>query len=391
MTYTISNVKDDLEGIMGGTTVNEITNINNAFARAGRRVLSRINPAETLRKSYLTLYDGVYEYASPTDLKDKEIRDLKPQINRSLNDNFGQITGEEFDLRKSDNTLQVVDLDGTKIIKVVKSLSPGKLSFAPMNDTTNWTADGTGLTSLTKDTLYYVSGGASLKLTKASGQTSGTLTNSSLTALDLTKYQNIGAAFFWVYLPTTTNASTLTTITARWGTDSSNYYEASASAPHNRSAFHAGWNLVRFDWPTSATGTPTITSIAYLRIALTTTSTAISAIYFDDFFFSLPKIFELEYYSDCVFRDTSGNWTTTINASVGDDTIINLGTTSYNIFLYETALVATQQQQGEKAIADRKTFMEELEGSGKRSGLYAEYHESNPDEAIQPQATYYSL
>jgi len=391
MSYTIANAKDDLEGIMGGTTVNEITNINSLFARAGRRVLSRINPAETLRRTYITLYDGVYDYTPPSDLKDKEVRDLKPQANRTSGDNFNQLSGEEFDLRKTNNTIQVVDIDGSKVLRVAKSLSPGAVTFATMNETTGWTADGVGLTDLSQDTLYYISGSASLKLNKASGQTSGTLTNSSLSSLDLTTYQNDAAAFLWVYLPSTPAAADLTSITVRWGSSASDYYEATASAPHNRSAFHAGWNLVRFDWPTSDTGTPDITAIDYLRLSVTTSTDAISAIRFDHFFFSLGKVYELEYYSDCIFRDTTGSWTTTIAANVADDTIINLGTTSYNIFLYEAALSAAQQQQGEKSAADRITFKEELFGTGSNPGLYAEYHQSNPDEAISSQSTYYSV
>lgn len=237
MSYLVSNAKDDLEGILGGTTVNNITNLNSLLARGGRRVLSRIDPAETLRISALTLEQGTYVYDAPLDLKDKKVRALRPQSDRTLLDDLSQVSGDRFDLYKEaasgNNTFQVVDYEGAKQLLVSKDITP----------------------ATTQD--------------------------------------------YW-----------------------------------------------------------------------------------------------LEYYSTCIFRDSQvpANWTETINASVGDDTIINLGLTSYNIFLYECALLAAQQTQGDRQAADVAFFRKELFGDGKNdAGLYGEYQAANPTESIDPQTTYYNL
>jgi len=235
MAYTIANAKDDLEGILGGTTVNNVTNINSVFARAGRRVLSRIDPAETVRSTSITI-DDTFVVTAPADLKDGKIRDIFiTGGDRATSENPSGGSGKEFAVYHTGNdtpkTVQVKTLNGTK-----------NLYF-----TEDWTEDD----------------------------------------------------------------------------------------------------------------------------------------------------YTLEYFSDCMFRTSdSGTWSTTIPSTpaVGlDNTLINLGTSSWNIFLYECALVIAQQSQGEKQLADIKFFTDELFGNQQKSGLYAEYLTANPNEAVQPQQTYYRV
>src|SRR3990167_8147776 len=141
-TFTISNVKDDLIGIVHSTTLNKITNFNSVLQRAARNLLSRIDPADTKRITQITnaLYDDIYDYSAPSDLKGNKIVDIRPQINRATSDSMSQRFGKSFDLLKRLNTLHDCD-----------SLTA--------NGT--WSVCGDG-TNLTADTLDYVSGSASL-------------------------------------------------------------------------------------------------------------------------------------------------------------------------------------------------------------------------------------
>jgi hypothetical protein len=386
MSFTIGNAKDDLSGILHGTTVNSITGIDRLLERAGRTVLSRIEPSESARRSELTVYDGVEEYDPPDDFKDRKVRDIAPQVNRSGSDNFRNVVGNDFERDNENNTFSVVEYDGSKVLKLKKRLTPAKKSFAHFTDDEGWAADGTGLTSLTLDRLIYAEGGTSLKFNKASAQTSGNIATSTISSVDLTDYQDIAAAFLRLWLPNAAAAAGLTSLNLRWGSSVSAYWANDATTPHNRSAFKAGWNLVRFDWPTSSTGTPDETAVDYARLALTTTSAAINAIRVDDLFFSIGKILDFEYFSSYAFRDSNGTWRESVE---NDETIINLGPTSYNIFLYEAAILCAQQVQGENSSNDITFFREMLHGNGKQAGLYAEYLEGNPNEAIQPRTRWY--
>lgn len=388
MNYTVGNAKDDLASMLHGTTVSQINNINGAFRRAANVVLSRIDPAETMRVAELTVYDGINEYSPPTDLKDRKVSDITPQVNRTSGDSPRNFSGNDFETRNENNSFRVYRRDGETVLKYNKRLTPARKILAHFDGNEGWTADGTGLTDLQTDTLLYAEAGSSQRFNKASGQTSGTLTTTTISAIDLTSYQDT-AAFIRVYLPTLAAATGLTSLTLRWGSSASDYWEATATAPHNRSGFNKGWNLVRFDWPTSDTGTPVVTAVDYARLALTTSSAAINAIRVDELFFSVGKIVDFEYYSNCLFRDEDGNWSEEVDDDSGDDTIINLGPTSYEIFLNELGLICCQGLQGEAAASDRTAFKEALFGAANQPGLYDEYLEGNPTEAIAPRTTWY--
>ena len=389
MAFTVDTLKNDLAGILHGTTVNSITNISGLIRRCALIMLTRIDPDETKRMHELTVYDGVDEYDPPEDQKDRKVTDIAPQVNRTAGDSPRSIIGNDFGKAKRNDTFRITHRDGEKVLQLIKRLTPSRKVFAHMDGNEGWAADGTGLTDLAVDRIIYAEAGSSLKFDKASGQTSGYIETSTLSSIDLTDYEDIASAFVRIWLPTTAAAAALSSLDLRWGSSSAAYWSASASAPHNRSSFKKGWNIVRFDWPTSSTGTPDVTAIDYARLTLTTTSGAINSIRVDDLFFSIGKIFDYEYYSSYPFRDEDGEWHESIPADVGDNTILNSGPTSYPILLHEVAMAAAQQKQGADAAADVNYATTMLFGEGSEPGLYSQYLEGNPTEAIQPRTSWY--
>ena len=223
----VQNAKDDLAGILHGTTVNKITNINALLDRAMRTTLTRIDPSETHRRFEITLQEDVIDYDAPEDLKDRKITDFYPQADRTRADNPRIVVGNEFDRLLEENTIRVVIYDGTKSLRIKKSV--------------------------TENTDYY-----------------------------------------------------------------------------------------------------------------------------------------LDYYSEYGFRTADGTtWHPNVSAAGGDNALINLGLTSYEIWLYEAAILCAQQQQGKNSSNDVTFFRDILYGSSKAAGLYAEYLEGEPDEAIAPRQTWY--
>lgn len=385
--YTWSDCQEDLRGLLHGTELNKIKNLTRAAWRAGRNLLAKVNPAETRQIVQITLYDGVYDYALESDFK--QMVDLRPQVSRQLSDNFAQKRSEDFDLNKAlkNNLIQIKDDGGTKSLRVAKTLTPSKTVVEELDATTGWAVVGDA-TNLTADSLDYVSGGASLNFDlNASGSAGGIEKSTISPAVDLTDHDEKSSLFAWVYLP---DISIITNVILRWGNDTSNYWSRTVTAAHNESAFHNGWNLLRFDWNgATETGTVAPASIDYLRITVTYNGTAETDIRVDHIFSSLGKIWEIEYYSNAIFRATGGTFK---SQPTLDTDILNLAEDSYNIFLFELAFFLAQQLQGEDSSFDAKFFKEELHGDGRRKpGLYALYEQNHPDERMEITDSYYTI
>ena len=99
---SITTFKSELEAVLHGTTLNKVVNVNGVINRAARQLLVDVDPMETKRILPFTdiIYNGVWDYALPNDLKGNRVIDIRPQVNRQLTDYFGQIYNQPFDLIK---------------------------------------------------------------------------------------------------------------------------------------------------------------------------------------------------------------------------------------------------------------------------------------------------
>ena len=187
---TVSNFKNDLERSGHGTSVSDLTNINSLIESSARAMLLDSDPPSTKRIVDISnaLYDDVYRYAVPSDLKGNKIIDIRPQASRKLSDVAYQTYQKDFDLRKAveDGTLSTEEDDGTRYLLIDKPLNAGILLNEMESATANgtWTSSGSG--TLSADTVYFVTGGASLKVSSiANGDA---LSNTTMTAIDLTDH-----------------------------------------------------------------------------------------------------------------------------------------------------------------------------------------------------------
>lgn len=397
MSQSISNLKDDLIGITHGANLNKVKNLNSLFFRAAGNLLAMIDSVETKRTMQLTnaIHDDVYDYSAPADLKGNKVIDIRPQVNRGIQNNFSQGFTEDFDLRKAlkegKEIFTVRHNSGTKSLRIAATHNSKRVTIHACDNITDngtWAASSDA-SNLTQDTLNYVSGSASLRFDLAAGGTSGVLTNSTLTQVDITDHDEVGSLFLWLYFPT---GSAITSVNLRWGNSSTVYWNRSVTATHEGLSFQNGWNLLRFDWNgATETGTVDPAVIDYVRVAITYSSASIlSACRLDNIVVSIGSIYEIEYYSKYLFQTSAGTWQETTSA---DGDIINLDTESYNLFRYECALAIAQQLQGEDSNFDVNYFRTELYGDGspRNPGKYKLYAMSNPSEAIKRQSSYYRI
>lgn len=383
-TYDITRVKADMEAALHGTTVNQITNLYGLFDRAARDVLTDIDPNETMRFSApVSLHTGVYSYTCPTDLKGNRIFDIRPQADRRPWDGVAQTFSQNFDRIK--NSVLSGALVNVKWNAYVKSLNiavnqqPVVMlnSCDTFDGNGTWTA-GTNVTDVATDNLNFVEGTGSVRFDLTS--TTGYIENSAMDAVDMTDLDPEGELYLWVWMPT---GSEFNSVTLRWGSSASDYWEATATVAQDGTAFATGWNLLAFSWPSSDTGTPDVSSVTYLRVAFDCDS-AQNPVRIDAVTSSLGQLFEVGYYSKYLFRDAV---TGAFKENVTSDTdLLNLDTDSYQVFFNRCMVLASQQKQGVDAMqGDMQFFAQEYEKS--KNAYNAKY----PSQVQKTQQPYYSF
>lgn len=381
MSVTIADIKTRVASKIHGTSVNKIQDFYGLCHEAAGNLLERIDPKETIRVSQITnaLYDRVYDYVAPTDLKDEVILDIRPQTNRVLSDSATNTSGYEFDRNKSIGDFTVKYNNGVKTLRISKSLTAGILLDDANSLTANgtWTAAGNG-TGLTTDTLNKITGSASLKFNISASGTTAYIENSTMTAVDMITLVNAGALFVWVYIPSIT---IITSVNLRWGSDSSNYLHRTVTATQDNTALVVGWNLLRFDWDgATAVGTSVNTAIDYCRVTFNYNGTATTNVRVDNIIGILGSIYEIEYQSKYLFRTSAGTW---IEKPTDDSDIVNLDTTSYPLFIYEIAELCGQEIAGQDSSFDLSYITE------KKKEVWDTYENSNKSERQKQRTTYY--
>lgn len=387
--YSVLNAKADLTGILHGTTLNKVQNINGLFNRAARQLLQDLDPQETIRSTLTgAVFSQIFDYAVPTDLKGSKIIDIGPQVDRTPEDVFLSKYNQDFDIAKNISLQDMFTIVWNQAVKAMRmnfTQAPAPTVIDTISGITNngiWAVDGVGAQSLSANNQNFVVGGGSLQFNLVAGQTSGYIQNTTLTAVDLTAELNQGTQFLWVYLPT---GASVSVVNLRWGTNSTNYYSLSTSVTQSSTAFANGWNLLAFNWTSATTtGSPTITSIRYARITFTYNNTLQTGVLVNGLTSQLGSLLNLEYYSEDLFRDAI---TGAFQATVTDDSnLINLSLDSYNIFLNQLAYLTMQQVQGLDAqFFDANYFL-----NAYTNGI-AKYKLTYKSQVQKPQTTYYQM
>jgi len=386
VSYPITTLLSDIATVTHGTTVNKIPGLYGIINRAARAVLLDVDPKETQRIVQLSqVFNDVFDYPAPADLKgDREI-DLRPQAGRSPWDVFTQSYAKDFDANKLlgvVNKLYTQWNTGVKTLRIEAPTLTAPVTITDTGSTAGWSVGG-GATSLTLDQTNNVAGGGALTFNLSAGQSSGYVENSTLTPIDLSNHENVSTLFGWFNMPT---GSSISSVDVRFGTDSSNYWHYTATATQQNTTFQNGENLLQFPWESATkVGSPSST-ISYVRVTYNYNSTLQTGVKFCNLTSNLGYIFELQYYSKYLFRDPSTNvFQETITDQTDNTKIINLDTESYNLLFNKVAFFVCQALQGADASYDADYWQTEY------NNALARYKAQNPSEALKKTELYYKL
>lgn len=384
--YSVLDLKNDLSGVLHGTTNNQIQNLDGVINRAARQLLLDLDPQETKRtvEFVAPIFNTVYDYPIAADVKGNKIIDIFPQVNRLPQEIWLQSYNQAFDVAKQ-NILSMQNMftinfnSSQKTIRInAPWLNPpiivNQIDSIDSNGT--WSVGGTA-SNLEVNNTNFAQGTGSLQFDVTVG--TGYIENSDMTAVDLSDVANQASMFTWVYVPTGSN---LTSVTLLWGSSSGNYYSKTVTQTQQGTAFVNGWNLCQFDWASATeTGSVDDTEINYARVSLVMTGTN-TGVKVNGLNCILGTILQYSYYSKYLFRNAS---TGAYQETVEDDSdLINLDTESYNLLFNQVAYLAAQQQQGQDSVYDGSVFLKAYtDGLSRYKAMYK-------SELQKPQGSYYA-
>ena len=383
---TIATLKSDLARKLHGVSLSKVESPYNTIAEAGRNLLQRLDPQETIRTEAIenALFDNIYLYTAPSNLKGDKIIDLSPTDGRVRGDNYTKVLIEEFERNKSRKSFTVRYKNGVKFLKLNEDVRTNTLTISECNSTTGWAASNSA-TNLTLDQVSSLTGSASLNFDINDSSSVAVIENSTLSKVDLSTFESEYAVFVWLYIP---DASLVTNQILLIGSDSSNYVSKTVTSAHAH-GYTDGWNLLRFDLKdASETGTVDWSTIDFFRLTITHDRTGDTDFRLDSILAGVGEAYEATYYGDALFRGVDGSWKTIPTA---DTDIVQLEVDAYNILLYECAYVLAQELQGENGQFDETYFRRQLDGDGSNLGMYRMYHMSYPSQNKKARSSYYSL
>jgi hypothetical protein len=389
--YTITKLKADLTAALHGTTLSKVQSVNGLIERAAADLLLELDPMETKRISSLAspIYNQVYNYQLPADLKGTKIIDIRPQANRTLLDRYVQQYGQDFDIGKAlalQPNFAIQFNQGLKFIRIDNNLLPQGIVLNQADTISGngtWVTDNTLAVNPTQDSINFVAGASSVSFNLNAVAGTGTITNSTMTAVDMTDNYLQGYEFYYVYLPT---ASNFTSIIFKWGSSASDYWTVTSTTTQEGLTLQNGWNLIAVPWSGSTTvvGSPDYTAVDYLQIGLAYNGTAMNGVKINSFTSQLGTLSEIVYYSKYLFQDSvTGAFQETIT---DDSNIINLDTEARNLLFLLCGTYMTQQVQGLDAMFFDNNFFEQK--YAKALALYKSQYKS---EWQKPRSTYYSM
>lgn len=390
MSYSVLQLKTDLTGVLHGTNLNKIQGVDQMIYRAAREVLLDVDPQETKRTGQLDLlYDEVWDIAIPSDVKGNKIIDIFPQSgNRNFSENPKQSYNREFDLFKGKQfgkiNFSILHDTGVKTMRID---NPNVPALVVVNDLGAVTSNGTWTVfddafNLQSDTVIFAEGSSSLRFDLDGTGTNGGIEIDMDVAVDLSDKEDIASLFEFMYLP---NASGITSIGLRWGSSSSDYWEAVSTVDASSNSFQNFWNRLKYLWnaDTTEVGTPDASDIKYLRVNLIYDGNAQSGIRADRITTQIGEPYNIEYYSKYLFSDSTGAFQETVTS---DDNTINLDTETYNLLFHKVAQLGIQQQADRGSGGSTEEIREWKDAYRDTLKRYKSLYKS---EIVKPQGNYY--
>lgn len=278
MSTTVADIVTNLNTFIGDASTDRVSAADRLqYITEATIWLQESLENQTQNKTYaFSYYDTVHYYKITNSLSDLlEGADLR----RQERDQFytfahksGREMAEEIGQRFMESSWAIERADGEKYLVVNHDSKYVANTIVDCESLTSggglWAADTvtSDATNLTIDSNEFKAGNASFNFdvdVSQSVNNRATISNSTLSVVDLSSYEDLASWVFWIYVPDVTHFSS---ITLYWGTNSTNYWSATSTSDLNGASWVNGWNRVSIPWQGSvATGTPVSSTFGYLR------------------------------------------------------------------------------------------------------------------------------
>jgi hypothetical protein len=385
--YTVAEFKDSVAGLLAGTDLDNVTNLDSAIQRAVRNMLQQVDIPDVMETQAYTLYDGVSEYLAPTNIFGGALVDMRRQGDGG---DFTDYTYKKYISEWNRERMFLpngfsVAFDHRKGVGIARISSPSptpRITLDMCSSATGWTAGGDAINLLVADTVYYKQP-SSLRFNLSAAGSNGYV-EKAIARQDMTKYEGVGVVFVAARIP---NATAITSIGVRLGSSSAAYFDVSNTAGFLGAWKVGEWTIIALDLASATeTGTVDITNVDYLRVYVDYDGNALSNVYIGGVWVSLPTPCEMLFYSSAIFLDSNGALSKTITS---DNDQIVLNDAAYTLLEYETALTCLLQNGGGIAEGLGQTYHLKLHGDGKDLGLYSLYRADNPSEEVRQVGNWY--
>ena len=340
------------------------------------------------------LFDNIFDYALPVDVKADKIIDFRPQVTDSRGEfeTFDLVTPEEFDRRKKveKGLYTILNDDLTRILRVSADVEDETVKVSALEDTAwgTWDTDGVNDSDVKVDNDDFIEGGGSIRFqTDSLDSTDSTvgIQNDSIDDFNISGFLARGSAFVDAKL--TVADTGIHQISLRLGSDSSNYYQINDSNQNDCSAFVSGWNKIRWDFVNKTTvGTPVDTAIDYAALFWSRDTTTAALLHqldtdwgFDNLILKRGKYYLLSYYSRNVWQDTAF---TVVENSTHDSHALLVQNDELELIIAKTAELASGYLRDRE---DQTYYRQEYER------LKSAYLMSHPSQASVLTTEYYSF
>lgn len=333
MSRTFSQLETEINNSTGDSpataTIREITNT------ALRQLWFDLDLRSAKRRVALSpnLFNDIFDYAVPSDIKGNKVIDLKPQINRGQYDKWLLKTPEKFDLLKDVAGQRIITVDHRDFVNKIRvslGIDDEEIVIDDMDAVTGWSLFGDG-ENVTLDDVNFVKGKGSVNwdISSAGGTTAG-IQKSTITSFDISKYLTEGVIFARVYI---TSVTDITNFIIRLGSSSSAYYHITVTTAHDGNAFQAGWNVLRFQMvDKSTTGSPTNAATTFAALYMTKDGGKVSETdyRFDHLVIKIGDYYNLFYYTRFPWRTSADVY---LENSTANDDKTNTETDEDNLVL----------------------------------------------------------
>ncbi len=375
MIYSQADLKSSVNSKIKGK-IGILTDFQSTLNSGVRQVLAELDLLTTRRRTPLipALFNGVFEYAAPADLKGYSIISIQNQ-KWTKTPRWSLVPYEQFMRRQDANTLSVSDYDGLRKLFIKSAINDTTTTISNLDAVGTWAIFGDA-TNLVASQGNFTEGTGCLQFDiSAAGGTTAGIQNTTLAQTDLTDFfQGDGNATAWAYITSKTN---LTNFIIQVGSDNSNYYTKTITTQSDGTAFVNGWNLLNFNLSTFTTvGTPVVTAIDYCALYFTKTAGKISEVgyKFDNIQFRVGEINNLYYYSGYGWQSSTGTYK--VNSDASSD-ILNAGEEEYELIVAKCAELASFEVDEDKATRYSPGVTMKL-----YEGLKKTYKQNNPSEAL---------